>query len=215
MFSLDAAPVCHSVARAWRFGWRRAVPSLATLLGLAAMIAAPAASGRSRVRARRVRSCTRANTRPGAAPVRELRAAVVCLINTQRASHHLRALRASRRLDRSAQAWTNEMVASREFSHGSDFAARITAVGFVWSTAGENIATGFATPRQVVNAWMASTGHCQNILSPAYTEVGTGVSRGRVRRFARGPATWTQDFARPLGQTAPSGNWGPANGCPY
>ena len=68
------------------------------------------------------------------------------------------------------------MVASDVFSHGTNFAARISAVGYVWRAAGENIATGFQTPRGVVNAWMASTGHCQNILNPTYGNVGTGIS---------------------------------------
>lgn len=146
---------------------------------------------------------------------RELKAAVVCLINQQRARHHLPRLRASRRLDRSAQRWTNAMVARRAFSHGADFSARITAVGFDWSAAAENIATGYPTPLAVVRAWMASLGHCQSILSPMYLDVGTGISRHPVRGFASGAATWTQDFGLPMGRRAPSGNFGPASRCPY
>ena len=49
-----------------------------------------------------------------------------------------------------------------------NLAARITAAGFNSSAAGENIATGFATPHDVVKAWMASTGHCRNILAPTF-----------------------------------------------
>ncbi len=93
--------------------------------------------------------------------------------------------------------------------------ARVSAVGFRWSTVGENIATGFATPRRVVAAWMASQGHCQNILDPIYTNVGTGVNRGRVSGFASRPGTWTQDFGLAMGRRAPSHNWGPSNACPY
>lgn len=144
-----------------------------------------------------------------------MRSAVVCLIDRQRAAHRLPALHASALLDRSAQGWTNEMVSSGDFTHGSDFAARISAVGFDWSSAGENIASGFPTPRSVVRAWMGSTDHCRNILSPQYRDIGTGVSRHAVRGAATGPATWTQDFALPMGQRAPSGNWGPADRCPY
>jgi len=39
--------------------------------------------------------------------------------------------------------------------------------------------------------------------------------RHGVSGYASGPATWTQDFALPLGQSAPSRNWAPAHGCPY
>lgn len=138
----------------------------------------------------------------------------MCLINEQRRAHGLPRLRESRRLDRSAQGWTDTMVRDGMFTHGSDFAARITAAGFTWSTAGENIATGFPTPRSVVDAWMASTGHCQNILSPSYADVGTGVDNHGIRGYG-GPATWTQDFALPQGASPPSNNSGPAAGCPY
>jgi uncharacterized protein YkwD len=124
-------------------------------------------------------------------------------------------MQANRRLDRSAQGWTNVMVTDGEFSSGSDFSARISAVGFVWSAVGENIATGFPTPRDVVDGWMGSTGHCQNILSPSFADVGTGIRAMPVRGFASGPATWTQDFGLAVGQHAPSGNVAAAAGCPY
>jgi uncharacterized protein YkwD len=144
-----------------------------------------------------------------------LRTAVVCLVNQQRALHHLPALSASPLLNRSAQGWTNVMVSSDQFTHGTNFASRISAVGYDWRMAGENIATGYATPRSVVRAWMASTGHCENILNPAYRNIGTGVSPRAVRGFATGSGTWTQDFALGMNASPASNNFGPANGCPY
>jgi uncharacterized protein YkwD len=189
---------------------------MAVVLAAALLSLPPAAVAEARAHSAHVaRACAHAGTPATRATITQLRNAVVCLINEQRAAHHLPALHASRRLDRSAQGWTNRMVATGDFSHGSDFSARISAVGFVWSAAGENIATGYLTPRSVVSAWMASTGHCQNILSPSYSEVGTGVSRRPVSGFGSTPATWTQDFALPMGHYSPSGNWGPADGCPY
>ena len=168
----------------------------------------PARQGGQHVRERERRR--RPRVRPGRSAC-----AVVCLINQQRTSRHLPPLRASLLLDRSAQSWTNAMVSSDVFSHGTNFAARITAAGYVWRSAGENIATGFQTPRSVVNAWMASTGHCQNILNPTYGNVGTGVSRAPVRGWASGSGTWTQDFALSMFKSPPSGNYGPMDGCPY
>jgi uncharacterized protein YkwD len=144
-----------------------------------------------------------------------LRSAVVCLINQQRAAHHLPPLVASPLLNRSAQGWTNVMVSSDQFTHGMNFASRISAVGFDWRMAGENIATGYGTPRGVVSAWMASTGHCQNILNPAYRNVGTGVSARPVGGYATGAGTWTQDFALAMNAAPASNNFGPADGCPY
>ena len=167
------------------------------------------------VSARKARACPNANRRASGAPIPAMRTAVVCLIDRQRTEHGLPPLRANDRLNSSAQAWSNRMVALHEFTHGANFAGRISATGFRWSAAGENIAAGFETPRQVVNGWMASTGHCRNILSPTYRDVGTGVNRHALGAFGTGPATWTQDFALPAGKRAPSGNWGPADRCPY
>jgi uncharacterized protein YkwD len=163
--------------------------------------------------ARTASGCGNANVAAGSASVAAMRASVVCLINRQRSSRRLPVLHASALLDHSAQGWTNAMVRTSLFSHGSDFSARISAAGFPWSAAGENIATGYATPRQVVAGWMASTGHCENILSPSFSDVGTGVSTRRLGRFS--PSTWTQDFGLRMGRRAPSHNGGPARGCPY
>lgn len=159
------------------------------------------------------RRCAHANSSVGTASPRALRRAVLCLINRQRTARHLPRLHASKRLNRSAQGWTNTMVRSNIFTHGADFAARITSVGFDWSTAGENIAAGYSTPASVVRAWMASPDHCRNILTPNFLDVGTGLSR--VGTVGTPAGTWTQDFALPMSANARSHNWGPADGCPY
>ena len=161
------------------------------------------------------RACPAAHATIAHASRAQLQRAVVCLINHQRHAHGLPALRENQRLNRSAQGWTNVMVTHRDFSHGADFAARISAVGFDWSNVGENIATGYATPTQVVTAWMASKGHCQNILNPQYRDVGTGVSNRSITGYSTLAGTWTQDFGLLMGQHAPSGNWTPAEHCPY
>src|SRR2546423_2584771 len=160
------------------------------------------------------RVCPNANTPVGSASRDAIKEAVVCLINKQRVARGLPALDESSRLDRSAQGWTNTMVGAGSFTHGADFAARISAVGFGWRAAGENIATGYLTPHGGVSGWMASAGHCENILNPAYTNVGTGVLH-HVIGFGGNGATWTQDFALAISRHAPSGNWGPSRGCPY
>jgi uncharacterized protein YkwD len=202
----DTARGCQSLARAW-VQTKRNVVGLATFAAVTTVVLMPVASAEAR-------GCRQANTPITAASRHQLQHAVVCLINQQRTERHLPRLHASRRLNRSAQGWTNAMVRQDSFTHGGDFAARITAVGFDWSMAGENIAAGYDTPASVVRGWMASTGHCQNILSPSFADVGTGVS-ARSIPGSGGAGTWTQDFGLPMGQHAPSGNSGPAGGCPY
>jgi uncharacterized protein YkwD len=194
---------------------------IATLAIAALTLATPAASAHHRRPdpvahiALSSNVCANANTPATQAGKQAMRKAVVCLINRQRSSRHLPALSEQTQLQRSAQGWTNTMVTHNSFTHGTAFWTRIQATGFDWQFAGENIASGFATPRDVVTAWMGSQGHCRNILDPQYASVGTGISSRPVAGVASGPATWTQDFGTTLTQHAPSGNWAPANGCPY
>jgi uncharacterized protein YkwD len=207
-----------------RPGLPRIVLAALTILASLALAAGPTATAAASVKHRRHHhrrharadsTCAGANARVARTSPQELRSAVVCLINQQRTRHHLPALQASPMLNNSAQSWTNAMVSSDQFNHGANFASRIRAAGYVWRAAGENIATGYATPQAVVRAWMASAGHCQNILNPTYRNVGTGISVRPVKGFATGAGTWTQDFALGMNEPAPSGNFGPANGCPY
>jgi uncharacterized protein YkwD len=205
MSDSDTAGLCLDEARAWTAARRIAtiVAVFVASLSLASVAAA------------RARGCAGASSTIARASRAQLQRAVVCLINQERHRRGLPGLRENSRLNRSAQGWTNVMVTHRDFSHGADFSSRISAVGFDWSNAGENIATGYRTPATVVKAWMASTGHCQNILNPQYREVGTGVSNESIAGYSTRAGTWTQDFALLMGQHAPSGNWGPAEGCPY
>jgi uncharacterized protein YkwD len=182
------------------------------LLILAQSGTAGARSGLSRARASQ--QCPDANVPVMGASASVLRSGVVCLINQERELRGLPALRTSARLNAVAQRHTQTMVASGVFSHGADFTLRFTDGGYDWRAAGENIATGYATPRTVVAAWMASLGHCRNILSPVFRDVGTGVSPGSVGADI-GPGTWTEDFGLSMKQSSPSGNTGPESGCPY
>ena len=84
------------------------------------------------------------------------------------------------------------------FSHtGSDGLSagqRITGAGYNWSSAAENIAAGYATAESVVQAWLNSPGHCQNIMNPMMTHIGFGYALPSGSDYA---IYWTQKFARP------------------
>ncbi|MGB9186117.1 MAG: CAP domain-containing protein [Solirubrobacteraceae bacterium] len=205
MADMDTATLRRVAKHGSMFGRHVVVASLAAI-GLAAVSGTPAASAHG--------GCAGAHRRISHTPRPVVQAAVVCLVNRQRTRRHLPRLHENAHLNRSAQGWTNVMVRAHAFSHGSNFSARISAVGFHWSMVGENIAAGYDTPASVVRAWMASPGHCRNILSPSFLDVGTGVSQGSVAGSPR-PGTWTQDFGLPMGHHQPSVNTGPASGCPY
>jgi uncharacterized protein YkwD len=206
MSERDTASLCCGVAYPRTLAVRTAAVAAVVIASMSVAVSAAAA---------RSRRCARANAPVATTSRAALQRAVVCLINQQRRGYGLPHVLESSQLNRSAQGWTNTMVDFRDFSHGADFAARISATGFRWSRAGENIATGYRTPAAVVRGWMASTGHCQNILNPTYRDVGIGVSRRAIAGYSSRGGTWTQDFALPLGRPPASGNWGPADSCPH
>jgi hypothetical protein len=143
--------------------------------------------------------------------------AVNCLVNQQRLKFGLPALNVSSKLNTSAQNWNDRMVGTGNFTHGSDnaFSNRLLAVGYNWGEGGENIATGYLTPRDAVAAWLASPEHCQNVLDPNYHDMGTGETPAPTGNYSSTPATWTQDFGLLMSQNDPSHNYRPMNGCPY
>jgi uncharacterized protein YkwD len=195
------------------------------LIGLLLAIAAPAADAKSRGHHSKPRphrhratakkpasaSCAGADVSASSGSGPAITSALLCLINQQRAAHGLPVLHENARLDRSAQAWTHTMVQTDSFSHGTNFTGRIDAVGYDWQLAGENVGTGYTTPREVVSAWMASPDHCRNILNPGFADVGTGVLDRGIAPY--GASTWTQDFGLLMSQKPPSGNRGPMNAC--
>lgn len=160
------------------------------------------------------RGCAYARVSVWRASTAELRSAVACLINHVRAHRGLPSLSQQGQLDAAAQGHSNAMVVEDAFGHG-DPASRISAAGFNWGAYGEAISTGYTTPWSVVAGWMASTYHCQILLSPTYRFLGIGVDPRGVPGWTGNSGTWTADLALPLGWGAPSGNWGPSNGCPY
>ncbi len=115
---------------------------------------------------------------------------VIRLVNEQRASNGLKALNYDWELSRVARYKSQDMRDNRYFSHtsptyGSPF-TMMKNFGISYRTAGENIAKGQRTPSEVVNAWMNSQGHRENILNPSFTKIGVGyVADGNY---------WTQMF---------------------
>ncbi len=123
-------------------------------------------------------------------------AQVLSLVNQQRAANGCAAVTADSRLANAARAHSADMAARGYFDHttpdGVQFSARITAAGYAWSSAGENIAMGQPDPASVMNAWMNSAGHRANILNCGYKNLGVGLAYN-----SRGTPYWTQDFASP------------------
>ncbi|MBC7827994.1 MAG: CAP domain-containing protein [Chitinophagaceae bacterium] len=91
-------------------------------------------------------------------------------------------------LETAALNHSNDMNSNNYFSHtgssGSTAGQRITAAGYNWKAYGENIAKGYSSEQAVMDGWLNSEGHCKNIMSPLFKEMGV----------ARVGAYWSQEF---------------------
>ena len=101
---------------------------------------------------------------------------VLELTNIERSKLSLPPLTFNTKLLNAAAAHSQNMALQDFFSHtgkdGSSLGSRITATGYQFSAAAENIAAGASTPEQVVSSWMSSSGHRANILNPNLKEIG-------------------------------------------
>jgi uncharacterized protein YkwD len=92
-------------------------------------------------------------------------------------------------LENAARDHASDMYTKNYFSHiendGSTANTRIEKAGYNWMAYGENIGLGYRSEKEVVDAWLKSPGHCANIMSKNYKEMGVG----------RAGDYWTQDFA--------------------
>ena len=91
-----------------------------------------------------------------------------------------------------------DMAQHNYFEHedraGHSPADRVRAVGYQEKLVGENIAYGPKTADEVVQGWLDSPGHCENIMDPRFAEMGIAYSAGRASK--RG-LYWVQLLADP------------------
>src|SRR4028118_1186050 len=103
---------------------------------------------------------------------------VLELTNIERSKLSLPPLTFNTQLLNAAATHSQNMALQDFFSHtgkdGSSLGSRISATGYQFSAAAENIAGGSSTPEQVVSSWMNSSGHRANILNPNLKEIGIG-----------------------------------------
>jgi uncharacterized protein YkwD len=139
---------------------------------------------------------TTSSSTSAAAPLGAFAQEVLDLTNAQRAQNGCQALTANATLTSVAQAHSADMAARGFFDHinpdGRSPFDRMSAAGYSYSLAAENIAAGQATPAAVVDAWMNSSGHRANILNCKLTELGVGYATGGSYG-----TYWTQDFGTP------------------
>ncbi len=134
---------------------------------------------------------------------------VVVLTNQARLEAGLPPLKLNEALREAARGHAEDMAENNFFDHtgsdGSSLADRINRVNYPnWLYAAENIAAGFPTAEGVVQAWLNSPIHRENILHPNLKEIGVGYAydpndQANVRLWdgtIGGPYYhyWVQDF---------------------
>jgi len=113
------------------------------------------------------------------APAAAQRRAVTCLINWARKRGGRAKLAPSTSLVRAASMKGKKVASCGELSHtpcGSDLIGPLKASGYRYASFGENLFAGpqgGVTPRDVVAAWLQSSGHRENVLRPYFRDVGT------------------------------------------
>ena len=98
-----------------------------------------------------------------------------------------------------AEAHSRDMQRNNFFSHtgsnGGTVGTRVTAAGYGWSAVGENIAAGQRSVQEVVDGWVASPGHCANLMSPTFRHIAVACVPGTEQNTYR--TYWTMNLARP------------------
>ena len=123
---------------------------------------------------------------------------VMRLTNTERQKQGLEEFATCANLHNAAQGHADAMFEQDFYDHdnpftGDDPSSRGEEAGY-GPYVGENIAMGQQSPREVVRAWMNSTGHRENILG-SYDHIGIGIVRGGSGKYGPGEwFYWVQNF---------------------
>ncbi|EZP26468.1 CAP domain-containing protein [Pseudomonas sp. RIT288] len=101
-------------------------------------------------------------------------------------------------LGAAAQGHSKAMAYGNYFAHrdpdGDMPADRARAAGYRGRQIGENIAAGQSSPGKAMAGWLASPGHCANLMNPMFTQVGAGFAS--EARSDEG-VYWTMLFGAP------------------
>lgn len=107
--------------------------------------------------------------------------ALLDAVNWSRALAGLSPVRCDARMVRAARDHAKDMVRRDFFDHdspdGQSIADRATRAGYAWQAVGENLSAGRETAGEVVQAWLDSPGHRDNMLDPDMRDAGVAYVR--------------------------------------
>ncbi len=101
---------------------------------------------------------------------------VVRLINIERKKEGLSELVSDDKLNKAAAVRAEETTIKYDHKRpdGRSCYTALDEQGASYTTGAENIAAGYATPAEVVKAWLSSAGHRNNIMNPRFKKIGVG-----------------------------------------
>lgn len=104
--------------------------------------------------------------------------------NQKRGEAGLSQLTLNSKLSAAAAAKAQDMFVKNYWAHNSPTGSTpwdfIMGSGYKYTVAGENLAKNFTTSQSVMDAWMASPSHRDNIVKPGYKEIGFAVVNGKL-----------------------------------
>ncbi len=110
---------------------------------------------------------------------------IIDLTNQERERENLPPLELNEDLTVAAKLKLADMFSRNYFSHTSPSGLTpwyfLNKVNYDFSTAGENLARDYFSPTLIVDAWMKSATHRQNILNPDFAEVGIAAEVGNFQ----------------------------------
>lgn len=131
---------------------------------------------------------------------------IVSLTNVEREKQGMGRLTTNAKLSAAALAKANNMLEEQYWDHfgpnGETPWQFIKGSGYTYKYAGENLAKGFKTAEGVVQAWMASPTHRENLLSGNYLEIGVAAVSGEL--LGENVILVVQMFGNQTGNTTPT-----------
>jgi uncharacterized protein YkwD len=102
------------------------------------------------------------------------------------------ALKWNSKLEKAAISHAKDMNSNKFIGHrgsdGSKIGDRISEASYSWKAIGENVNWGARSVEDAVLGWKGSTGHCINLMSTSFEEIGAA-NDGRF---------WVQNFGRKM-----------------
>jgi uncharacterized protein YkwD len=130
------------------------------------------------------------------------------LISAYRAQNGLGPVHVDSRLMAAATSYARTMGERDKISHtlGGSLPKRISAAGYDWGAAAENLAAGYSSLDEAMAGWKASAGHRANLLNSRVTEI--GVAAVATQKGSKYRNYWALILASPAPDRVAAGPFG-------